>query len=154
MGEANSADLEMLAQRRADLPQFQAEAVAATDTFLRTVIQGNALPYLKDLELFLPRLDELLGAETIQQQDRGWLLTNVMYFLGEYMRQRYGGRWVLDDKPGSAQFGRYVMDVPSGADGSMRVSPGDLAYRYLSAPPGRSIYPLLEPVRRARSMEE
>lgn len=139
-------DLALIERRRAGFDEFVADAVPATEDFVRSVIQEDPESHLKDLETFLPVLAAVLRDEDLDDEAIRWLHVRIMYMLGQYLCQRFGAGWVLDEVPGSPLFARYVIDIPVSETGSYRVDPSEMAYDILSADVPRDIYAVIHPV--------
>lgn len=98
-----------------------------------------------EAEPYLPPLDQWLKVQIVNAEDRVWLLTRVGYFVGEYLEQRRGGEWLVNEIPDSRYFARYVMGRFDNNPNAM-VDPFEVADICISEPPGRSLLRLLDRV--------
>ena len=94
---------------------------------------------------YLPALNHWLSWQIVASEDRVSLITRVGYFVGEYLQQRHGGEWFLNDIPNSRYFARYVVGrFPMTSNANAMVDPFEVAEACISAPLGRSISRVLE----------
>lgn len=88
---------------------------------------------LRQAGQYLPYLERALADMAIaDEDDRKWLLVRMMYFIGEYFAQQYGGYWYVNETPGSRLFGRCVVgQFRHLGNSSLMVDPFALASSYV-----------------------
>ncbi len=135
---------EMLCVRRDNLEKFLEERMPVLADFMERLGLTNPALVLVEAESYLPALDTWLKEQVISPDDRIWLLTRVGYFIGEFLVQRLGGYWFLNEAPDSRYFGHYVVGCFSRAPNSHAlVDPFAIADICVAEPPGRSLADLL-----------
>lgn len=84
---------------------------------------------------FIPVLENFLNTVELDQlsdDDKIWLHTSIMYFVGELLIQSYGGYWFLQSDLESDFFTNYVIGgFEKGFKPSTIINPADLAYQIL-----------------------
>ena len=109
MRTPTSTDEERLAAARGRLPQFVNDAHKACHWLLEMTDPAMAPQWLGRLELSLPAVSKMFANEDIPaEEQREWLFP-VSALLGEYLRQRFHGAWVVDDAPTSHSFARPIV---------------------------------------------
>lgn len=100
---------------------------------------------LTDAVAFAPLLATALRDQQVESaDDRVWLLTRVGYYAGEYLVQRHGGCWFVNDDPASPSFARFVVGRFAALRGtSARVDPFAVAAEYVDGLPGADLVALL-----------
>ena len=137
----------MLEKRNAGLEAFLIERMPVLTDFMERLNVGDPALVLVEAERYLPSLDKWLKDQCIDSSDRVWLLTRLGYFIGEYLVQRLGGCWLLNDVPDSKTFGRYVVGrFVKVSNGNAMVDPFAVADECIGNPPGRSLISLLSSV--------
>lgn len=105
-----SEEMLLLERRKADFEQFYQELMPVLVDFIGRLGINPAHEVLRKADQYVHHLDQALRSmEVADQQDRGWLLTRMGYFIGEYFVQKYGGCWFVNEIQGSRYFGRYVV---------------------------------------------
>lgn len=82
----------------------------------------------------LPEMERLLGDEDLAQlsdDDFNWLAARVMNYIAAVFKWRHGGEWVVDDRPDSPSYARYVV---RGSDGK-HYDPGRALMAYFDQRP-------------------
>jgi hypothetical protein len=147
MRDLTSAEKELIDRRRAKLDKFLDERMPVLADFVERLELPDPPMVLVESEKYLPALDQWLRDQVIEASDRGWVLTRLGYFAGEYLVQRLGGCWFLNDGPDTKYFARYVVGRFSGAaNRNAMVDPFEIAAEVVDAPPGRSFMRLLRSV--------
>ena len=136
-----------LTVREKGFDEFLEERMPVLTEFMEALGLPNPQMVLVEAERYLPALDHWLKEQVIAPADEAWLLTRVGYFAGEYLVQRLGGCWFLNDIPDSRYFARYVVGEFTGASNpNAMVDPFGVAEDFVSQPQGRSLLQLLESV--------
>lgn len=93
-----------------------------------------------DPERYLASIDAFMKNQTVNPEDRVWILTRLGYFIGELLIQHFGGIWFLNEIPDSRYFLRYVVGrFAAIKNRDAMVDPFYVADVFLSEPPGRSL---------------
>jgi hypothetical protein len=101
---------DLIAQRRARLSDFVADAPQALADLARALgippippdAPGRAAVVV---EAGLRRA----LTEPLDDADRAWLLSRLLYFVGAMVLERHGGAWRVEDEPEGRFHGRYVI---------------------------------------------
>jgi hypothetical protein len=135
-------------ERQASLDHFYAEMAPVLVDFIDALGIEPPEEVLTQAGHYLPFVDKALAEMAIADaDDRSWLLLRVMYFVGEYFAQQYGGHWYVDDTPGSRHFGSCVVGQFSQyAKGEPAVDPFEIATAYVDGPSPRRLTPLVAAV--------
>ena len=137
----------LLEKRRAGFQAFLEERMPVLTDFVQRLALHDPALVLVDAERYLPSLDQWLKDQLVDSTDRVWLLTRLGYFIGEYLVQRHGGCWLLNEIPDSTTFGRYVVGrFVKVSNRSAMFDPFAIADDCISCPPGRSLISLLSSV--------
>jgi hypothetical protein len=93
----------------------------------------------------LEALAQALGAllsngdvSSIDEEQRIWLHTRMMYLIGELLNERHGGHWFLESDPDSDFYGRYVVGGFR-HDPDRLVDPAEAANEVLNDEPRRDL---------------
>lgn len=129
----------LLKRRCDDYAAFTEDSPRIAEDFIRSVIAVDPAPYLADFDRFIDSIDEMVGREVLDDGGRAFLRVPLMYFVAEYVIRNLRGTWQIDDVPFSRTFGHYVIDIPLGGTGRMRVSPYEIATDFIESPPPRSL---------------
>jgi hypothetical protein len=134
-------------RRRARFDAFLDESMPVLTDFMQRLDLPNPPLVLVEAEKYLPAIDLWMRDQVVDDSGRVWILTRSGYFIGEYLVQRQGGYWFLNDAPDSRYFGRYVVGHFSRASHpSAMVDPFGVASEYVNEPPGRSLSAILDQV--------
>ena len=135
-------------QTRSDL--FHAEMAPVLVEFIDVLGIEPPREVLTQAVQYLPYVERALRDMAIADaDDRSWLLARMMYFIGEYFAQRYGGVWYVCEAPGSL-FGRCVVGkftVP----GATMIDPLEIAAAYVDLPCPRNLSELVGDIEHALS---
>jgi hypothetical protein len=135
-------------ERQAKFDRFYADLAPVLIDFIDALGIEPAPEVLKQAGQYLPYVERALQDMAIaDEDDRSWLLARMMYFIGEYFAQQYGGYWYVNETVGSPLFGRCVVGKFNlVADRSFSIDPYALALDYVSAPCPRPLSPLVAQV--------
>lgn len=140
-----TADLLVLERRKAGFDHFYSELMPVLVEFVDSLGIHPAHEVLNHAAQYVPHVQSALAQMVVaDDDDRHWLLTRMVYFIGEYFVQQFGGCWYVSDIPDSRYFGRYVVGQfrTATTPGGM-VEPFELAVRYIDSPLPRQLEPLL-----------
>lgn len=147
MRELTEEERAVVEARRARFDDFVQERLGVLAEFIRLMELPEPPRVLIEAEKYLPALDQWMATEVIGEEARLWVLLRVGYFVGEYLVQRHGGYWFLNEEPDTKTFGRYVVGrFTRGVASNVAVDPFDVAAEYVGLPPGRSLTVLLDAV--------
>ena len=129
-------------ERPASFDTFHAELAPVLIDFIDALGIEPAQEVLKQAGDYLPYVERALSEMAIADtEDRNWLLVRMMYYIGEYFAQQYGGHWYVNDTPGSHVFGRCVVGKFS--NGGPLVDPLAIASAYVDLPCPRPLAALV-----------
>lgn len=150
MRELTDAERELLETRRVEFPEFYAELMPVLVDFVNRLGIEPAHIVLTDAVGVVPLVGTVLQDMPVgSEDDRVWLLTRVGYLVGEYLVQKYGGCWFVNEDPESRTFARNVVgQFAALGESGARVDPFQVAQEYVDAPPGRDLVALLDDVER------
>lgn len=128
-------------ERQQKFDHFYAELAPVLVDFIDVLGIDPAPEVLKQAGQYLPFVEKALQDMAIaDDEDRKWLLVRMMYFIGEYFAQQYGGYWFVNETPGSRLFGRCVVGKFSKfAKGNLMVDPFEIAQTYVDSPMPRRL---------------
>ena len=132
-------------ERQEKFEHFYAELAPVLVDFIDVLGIDPAAEVLKQADQYLPYVEKALQDMAIaDDEDRKWLLVRMMYFIGEYFAQQYGGHWFVNETPGSRLFGRCVVgNFSKFAKGNLMVDPFEIAEAYVDSAMPRQLAPLL-----------
>lgn len=132
-------------ERQQKFDHFYAELAPVLVDFIDVLGIDPATEVLKQAGQYLPYVDKALQDMAIaDEEDRKWLLVRMMYFIGEYFAQQYGGYWFVNETPGSRLFGRCVVGkFTKFAKGNLMVDPFEIAVAYVDSAMPRQLSPLV-----------
>jgi hypothetical protein len=135
-------------ERQAVFDHFYAELAPVLVDFIDALGIEPPQEVLTQAGHYLPYLDKALADMAIaDSDDRAWLLVRMMYFIGEYFAQQYGGHWYVEETPGARLFGRCVVGKFSQyAKNELAVDPLEIATAYVDGPYPRQLAPVLAAV--------
>lgn len=134
--------------RQASFDHFHAELAPVLVDFIDALGIEPPQQVLTQAGHYLPFVDKALADMAIADaEDRSWLLVRMMYFIGEYFAQQYGGHWYVEETPGARLFGRCVVGKFSkSAGGELVIDPFEIATAYVDGPFPRRLMPLVAAV--------
>ena len=135
-------------ERQATFELFHAELAPVLVDFIDALGIEPPQEVLTQAGHYLPYVEKALADMAIADaDDRSWLLVRMMYFIGEYFAQQYGGGWYIEETPGSRLFGRCVVgNFSMYANGEFVVDPFEIATAYVDAACPRQLSPLVAAV--------
>ncbi len=149
LGEAARRRLE---ERRAALPRYEAERSPVLVDFLAGLEMDDPLQVRHDAGAFIGPVDAWLRYLTFEESDAPWLCARLGYLIGEVFVQRYGGRWLVEARPESRWFARFVVgDFAARPDA--RMDPNEAAMALLREATGRSLAAMVERIDAALAPE-
>ena len=143
-------DRALLAQRQATFVDFEAERTPALIGFIETLGIEPAKHVVANAAAYLPHLTKVLRElRCDSDRERTVLSARVSEYIGEVIAQRYGGRWFVNDTPGSPTFARYVVGQFKLAPGSpVCIDPFEIGMAFARQPRPRELSLLIEAVER------
>ena len=135
-------------ERQARFDNFYGELAPVLIDFIDALGIEPAKEVLNQAGDYLPYVEKALAEMAIaDDEDRVWLLVRMMYFIGEYFAQQYGGYWFVNETPGSRFFGRCVVGkFRSFPSPSIMVDPYEIASAYVDLPCPRVLADLIADV--------
>ena len=132
-------------ERQATLDHFYAELAPVLVDFSDALGLEPPQEVLTQAGHYLPYVEKALAEMAIADaDDRSWLLLRMMYFVGEYFAQQYGGCWYVEETAGSRLFGRCVVGkFRQNAKGDLAIDPFEIASAYVDVPCPRQLSPLV-----------
>lgn len=132
-------------ERESSFDKFHAALGPVLIDFIDALGIEPAQDVLRQAGDYLPYVERALSEMAIADaDDRDWLLVRMMYYIGEYFAQQYGGRWYVNDTPGSHLFGRCVVGKFSKlANRALQIDPFDIASSYVDLPCPRPLAALV-----------
>lgn len=123
-------------ERQAKFDNFYAELAPVLIDFIDALGIEPPQEVLKHAGDYLPYVEKALQDMAIaDEEDRKWLLVRMMYYIGEYFAQQYGGYWFVNETAGSHLFGRCVVGkFSSFPSASLMVDPFEIASAYVDLP--------------------
>jgi len=134
------------------LAKFIEEAHKASHWLLETIDPAQTELWMTNLELALPAIGELFEREEIpaEEQREWWLPLSAV--LGDYVQQRFGGTWMVDDVPTSHSFGRPIIELHTTGREIHRFDVMARAVDFLATPAPRNLMEsVVSPIRDALS---
>jgi len=138
----------LLTQRQSTFREFEAERGAALIGFIETIGIQPAKHVGANAAAYLPHLTKVLRDMRCESdRERTVLSARVSEYIGEYFAQRFGGRWFVNDTPGSPTFARYVVGQFTMAPGSpVCIDPFEIGMAFARQPKPRELTLLLAKV--------
>jgi hypothetical protein len=133
-------------RRKAMLDEFVSESMPVMADFAERLGLPEPTMIVNDPESYLPAIDAFMRNQVVKPDDRVWIITRLMYIVGEVLIQRLGGIWLLNDIPDSKFFLKYVVGDFSGIKrAGSQADAGAVAHRYvMSDPPRRSLVDMID----------
>lgn len=131
------------------MDSFLSERMPVLAEFVELLKLPDPLLVLVEAEKYLPAIDQWLGPQEVTPADHHWLCVRIGYFVGEYLVQKFGGCWFLDEIPDSRYFGHYVVgQFTRCANHRAMVDPLLVAEVCISEPAGRSLVAIIQEVQK------
>ncbi len=112
-------DRALLAQRQATFADFETERPTALVGFVQMLGIEPAKHVVDNPAAYLPHLTKVLRELRCESdRERTVVSARVSEYIGEVLAQRFGGRWFVNDTPGSPTFARFVVGQFTMAPGS------------------------------------
>src|SRR4051794_440911 len=96
-------------RRKATFDAFVSERLPVMADFAERLGLPEPTMIVNDPESYLPAIDAFMRNQVVKPDDRIWIITRLMYIVGEVLIQRLGGIWLLSDIPDSKFFLKYVV---------------------------------------------
>ena len=145
MRELTLDEKDNIDRRKRGFDSFLADRMSVLTDFMQRLELPNPALVLVEADRYLPALDQWLKDQVIEPSDRIWILTRLGYFVGEYLVQKFGGCWFLNEVVDSMYFGNYVVGRFAGISNiNAMVDPFSVANTCVAEPPGRSLSMLLK----------
>lgn len=138
-------------EHQATFDHFHAELAPVLIDFIDALGIEPAHEVLRQAGDYLPYVERALAEMAIADaDDRNWLLVRMMYFIGEYFAQQYGGYWYVNQSADPHLVGRCVVGKFSHfGNGALMVDPFDIASAYVDLPCPRPLGMLVAAVESA-----
>mgnify|MGYP003668084495 FL=1 len=147
MRELTQLEMADLGRRKAQFNSFFEERMPVLTDFIERLELPNAPMVLVEANTFMPALSQYMESQQIDGEDRTWILTRIGYFIGEWLVQRYGGGWYLNEVPDTRYFLRYVVGRFSGIPNqNAMIDPFSIAELFVDSPCPRSLVNMLADV--------
>ena len=132
-------------EHQTSFDHFHAALAPVLTDFIDALGIEPAQEVLKQAGDYLPYVERALSEMTIaDEEDRNWLLVRMMYYIGEYFAQQYGGHWFVNEDADSPWFGRCVVGKFSRfASGAQMIDPMEIAEAYVDLPCPRPLAALV-----------
>jgi hypothetical protein len=140
MRELTPPERQTLEKRRLEFDKFVQEAAPVLSDFAKRLGLENPQSIAVNPEAFLEPIDDFMKDQVIMDDDRIWIVARLAYFIGQILIQRFGGEWLLNERPDSRFFLQYVVGrFPSTSNPNVTIDPLRIASEFLAAPSGRSL---------------
>jgi len=135
-------------ERQARFAVFHAELAPVLVDFVDALGIAPADQVLRQAGEYVPYVERALSEMAIADaDDRSWLLVRMVYFIGEYFAQQYGGSWYVNETPGSPLFGRCVVGkFRTLSNSALMIDPLAIASSYVDLPCPRPLATLVAEV--------
>ncbi len=134
-------------RRRNQYPDFVEQSYPALVEFAQTLGLAQPEAITTQPAAFLAALSAFFQHEDFSDlaaEERNWLHAMLTYYVGQYLIQRYGTLWQLDENPDSKFFLRYVITYfKGGYNPNLKVDPASIVEEYLNQPPERDLAALI-----------
>lgn len=144
MREPTEQEMADLGRRRAQFDSFLEERMPVLTDFVERLDLPNAPMVLVEADTFLPAISQYMESQQVGGEDRTWILTRIGYFIGEWLVQRHGGCWYLNETPDTRYFLRYVVGRFTGiSNHNAMIDPFSIAEMFADSPCPRSLVNVL-----------
>lgn len=140
MRPLTTEEQELIERRRTSFDDFLAERMPVLTHFMQCLEFPDPPMVLVNANDYSIGLSDWLKQQVIEADDRQWILVRIGYFVGEWLVQKLGGYWFLNEIPDSRYFGRYVVGRFSKSQNpNSMVDPFEVASACLEEPVGREL---------------
>ncbi len=147
MRKLSAAESMEIERRKAGFDPFFQELMPVLTDFMERLEVSDASMIVADPDRFVPAVDAFMKEQVVRSDDRAWIVTRIGYLIGEWLVQRFGGCWFVNDIPDSRHFARYVVGrFARIKNANATVDPMAVAEGYVAEPPGRSLVGTLRAV--------
>ena len=145
MRELTEADRILLGRRRKGLDAFLEQGYEVLVEFMELLELPEPHMVLRDAERYLVPVDSWVKDQVVTAENRNWILTRFLYFIGELLLQRLRGHWFVEEVPDSPYFSEYVVGLFARLSNPYaRISPAALSAYFVDLPPGRSLIEVID----------
>jgi hypothetical protein len=110
-------DNELIERRRSELDKFVEESFSVIIDFADRLGINNPHEILMDFDVLkkfmFVTVNDFMKTQTVNPDDRVWIITRMGYLMGEYFKEKYSGYWTVNDNQNSNQYGKYVVFAKS-----------------------------------------
>jgi hypothetical protein len=147
MRELTEDERQLLARRRESFEAMLAERFPALAAFAESLSLPNPPMIVADPESYRAAIDEWLARQSVGEDDRAWATARLGYYIGEWLIQKFGDYWHLNDTLDTRYFGCVIVTGFSrAANHAAQVEPFLAASEFLREPLGRSLTALLNEI--------
>ena len=147
MRELTEAEQAERGRRKTQFDAFLAERLPVLVEFIERLELPHAPMVVVEANAFLPAIDQYMEKQQIGPDDRGWIMTRIGYFVGEWFVQKYGGCWYLNETPDTRYFLRYVVGKFARIQNkNAMIDPFSIAETFVESASPRSLVNLLADV--------
>ena len=135
-----SSDIRRLARMRKEFPTFLAERFPVLCDFAEAIgIAPPARIVANPIEC-VPFVDAWMSLQTVDPDDRAWIVARMGYFIGEVFVAMHGGHWSVCEAADGRFFARYVVgQFATFPNRNAMIDPFSVAAEYVDEPVGRSL---------------
>lgn len=147
MREPTVDEKETREKRRLQVTAMMEEMAPVLGDFAVSLDLPNPHMIVAEPGRYLPKIDEFMQDQVVEEDDRPWILTRLGYFIGEVLISRLGGCWFLNDRPDTRFFLRCVVgQFGTEVKPNAMVDPFEAADAFLAQPPGRGLAKFIEEI--------
>jgi hypothetical protein len=107
----------LIEKRKSELENFVKESFPVSVDFAGRLGLSNPHEILMDFNclknFIFSTVNDFMKSQTIEPDDRVWIITRIGYLLGEYFKGKYSGYWAVNENKDSVQYGHYVIFAAS-----------------------------------------
>jgi hypothetical protein len=130
----------LLVERRKRFNRILAEQSPVLHEFAEVLELPNPPMILVEPDDYVAPIAQFMRDQTVEEDDRVWIITRLGYFIGEVLCKRLGGCWFLNDWPGTRYFLRIVVGrFGAGTRPNVMADPFEAASEFVAHPPGRDL---------------
>ena len=137
----------LILHRKEHFDRFLEERMPVLSEFIETLGLPEPQLVLVHADRYVDGIARWISDQVILPKDRGWIITRMGYFVGEYLVQRFSGCWFVNEIPDSRFFSRYVVgEFDEISNANAMVDPFEVAEHWISHPVGRQLKSVLTTV--------